>query len=248
MTSKLPNNIKNILGHLAAWAAGYDTGLKWNEEEKLKADLVHNRRHWQDVPTDEVRDYCLQLGMSPKDARRIEQLIGEAQAGKRFQPRSYRDHRFDHEALALKQPDEIDHIKSADRHPAAITANGASFPDEAQRQALRWANQQQQSSGGTILAFAPGVQNMKNSRGLIPSLVRERKLKFSTPRTREHMGHRGPIIALWPTEAMLDHLHGVSNPICVVPWTDRAVEAWVIANEPVLLGSDWRTPPRHPQD
>lgn len=35
----LPNGVDGILEYIAAMAAGYSSGLKWNEEDKLKADM-----------------------------------------------------------------------------------------------------------------------------------------------------------------------------------------------------------------
>lgn len=242
MTTNLPNNIKNILEYLAAMAAGYHSGLKWNEEEKLKSDLNKNRLHWLNVSTSDVHDYCIDLGMSPKDARRIADLLNESQGGKRFRPRSYGDHQFNHEALAAKQPTGPSRPDGTDT-PAAITVNGASFPEAAQEQAVRWATKQRQAGGGSILAFAPQLRNVTDNTGRIARLVDAKQVKLSTPRTREHLGHRGPIIALWPTSEMLDELHGTDNPVCVVPWNGKDVEPWVRATSPEVLGDDWRTPP-----
>lgn len=37
----LPEDVDGILKHVATMAAGYSSGLKWNEEDKLKADMMN---------------------------------------------------------------------------------------------------------------------------------------------------------------------------------------------------------------
>ncbi|WP_202817415.1 hypothetical protein [Ornithinimicrobium sp. CNJ-824] len=54
----LPNGVGEILEHLAAWAAGYDSGLKWNEEDKLKADMMNRPERWAPVTVEQVRTKC----------------------------------------------------------------------------------------------------------------------------------------------------------------------------------------------
>lgn len=54
----LPNGIDSILEHVAEMAAGYSTGLKWNEEDKLKADMMNRRDRWASVTVEQVRARC----------------------------------------------------------------------------------------------------------------------------------------------------------------------------------------------
>ena len=42
----LPNGIDGILEHVAGMAAGYDSGLKWDEEDKLRADMMNRPERW----------------------------------------------------------------------------------------------------------------------------------------------------------------------------------------------------------
>jgi hypothetical protein len=94
----LPPDIETILEYLATMAAGYDNQLKWNEEAKLKADLMHNRHYWLGLEVKSVRDRCRQLGMRPEDVRLISELVSKAQVGRRLVPQhSYRDFRFRHD-------------------------------------------------------------------------------------------------------------------------------------------------------
>lgn len=97
----LPPDIVTILEHLARWARGYDNHLKWNEEAKLKADLMNSRAQWLGFSAAAVRTKCSALGMREEDANLIAGLVSKAQAGKRLIPKqSYRDFRFSHEAPA----------------------------------------------------------------------------------------------------------------------------------------------------
>lgn len=51
----LPNGVDAILESVAAWAAGYDSGLKWNEEDKLKADMMNRPDRWLPITVEQVR-------------------------------------------------------------------------------------------------------------------------------------------------------------------------------------------------
>lgn len=105
MTEQLPTDIVEILEFLAMMAKGYDNHLKWNEEAKLKADLMHNRRYWVGFTSAAVRDKCRALGMTFEDATLIEDLVSRAQAGRRLVPdRSYRDSTFRHKRPAEPRP------------------------------------------------------------------------------------------------------------------------------------------------
>lgn len=88
----LAPDIVTILEHLARWARGYDNHLKWNEEAKLKADLMNSRAQWLGFSAAAVRTKCIALGMREEDANLIADLVSKAQAGKRLIPkRSYRE-------------------------------------------------------------------------------------------------------------------------------------------------------------
>ena len=55
---QLPNGIDSVLEYVASMAAGYSSGLKWNEEDKLKADMMNRPERWVDVPVEQVRAKC----------------------------------------------------------------------------------------------------------------------------------------------------------------------------------------------
>jgi len=98
MADELPADIVKILEFLASMARGYNNHLKWNEEARLKADLMHNRRFWLGFPVNAVAAKCTELGMRQEDVDLIADLVRRAQAGRRLVPqRSYRDSTFLHE-------------------------------------------------------------------------------------------------------------------------------------------------------
>ncbi len=101
MTEDLPPDIIEILEFLATMAKGYDNHLKWNEEARLKADLMNSRRYWLGFSAETVRAKARELGMRPEDAALIYDLVARAQAGKRLVPeRGSRDFTFPHERPA----------------------------------------------------------------------------------------------------------------------------------------------------
>lgn len=91
----LPNGVEEILEHIADWAAGYDSGLKWNEEDKLKADMMNCPERWAPITVEQVRAKCRELKMRPNDIETITGFLERRKQGRRFNVRStYRDFRF----------------------------------------------------------------------------------------------------------------------------------------------------------
>lgn len=91
----LANGVGEILEQIAAWAAGYDSGLKWNEEDKLKADMMNCPERWEPVTVEQVRAKCRELKMRPNDVETIAGFLERTKQGRRFNVRSsYRDFRF----------------------------------------------------------------------------------------------------------------------------------------------------------
>lgn len=91
----LPEDVLHILQFLAHRAAGYDSGLKWNEENKLKADLMNRPERWMGLSLDDIRRKCREFGLSPADVDTITGLIRRRQEGRRFNVRhGYRDFHF----------------------------------------------------------------------------------------------------------------------------------------------------------
>lgn len=92
---RLPNGVDAILEHIAAMAAGYSSGLKWNEEDKLKADMMNRPERWVPVTVEQVRAKCRALGMKANDVDTIVDFVQRRKDGRRFNVRSsYRDFQF----------------------------------------------------------------------------------------------------------------------------------------------------------
>ncbi len=92
----LPNGVEGILEHIAEMAAGYSSGLKWNEEDKLKADMMNCPERWAPIAVDQLRTKCCELGMRPNDTDTIAGLLQRRKEGRRFNVQSsYRTFHFD---------------------------------------------------------------------------------------------------------------------------------------------------------
>lgn len=91
----LPNGVEGILEYAASMAAGYSSGLKWDEEDKLKADMMNRPERWIPITVEQVRAKCKKLGMSPNDIDTIAGFLQRRKAGRRFNVRSaYRTFQF----------------------------------------------------------------------------------------------------------------------------------------------------------
>lgn len=91
----LRNGVDGILEYVAGMAAGYSSGLKWNEEDKLKADMMNRPERWVPISVEQVRAKCRALGMRPKDVDTITDYLQRRKDGRRFNVRSsYRDFQF----------------------------------------------------------------------------------------------------------------------------------------------------------
>lgn len=81
--------------HIAGMAAGYSSGLKWNEEDKLKADMTNRPGRWALISVEQVRAKCRELGMRPNDVDTVAGYLQRRKDGRRFNVRSsYRDFQF----------------------------------------------------------------------------------------------------------------------------------------------------------
>lgn len=95
MTTGLPPDVDEIIDHLAHWAAGYSSGLKWNEVAKLKADMMNVPKRWAPVTLEALRAKCLSAGLSAEDTGTIVDLLKKRKDGRRLVPqKSYSSYRF----------------------------------------------------------------------------------------------------------------------------------------------------------
>lgn len=91
----LPNGVDGILEYVASMAAGYSSGLKWNEEDMLKADMMNRPDRWVPVTVEQVRAKCRELGMRPNDVDTVAGFLQRRKDGRRFNVRSsYKDFEF----------------------------------------------------------------------------------------------------------------------------------------------------------
>lgn len=90
------DGVEEFLAYIAGKAAGYSSGMKWNEKEKLKADMMNRPERWKSVTVSEVRAKCRELGMRPDDEDTIAELLGRRMQGRNFVVRpQYRHYEFD---------------------------------------------------------------------------------------------------------------------------------------------------------
>lgn len=93
----MPEDIKSILELTAMWARGYDNHMKWNEEAKLKADMMRHMDRWGLVTTEEIGDECRSLGMREEDVQTICDMHARRMQGRRLVPApSYRTFEYRH--------------------------------------------------------------------------------------------------------------------------------------------------------
>jgi hypothetical protein len=91
----LPEDVAQILEDISFCAAGYDSGLKWNEEDKLKADMMNSPNRWARVTVEQVRAKCRSLNMRPNDVDKVVGYLQRRKDGGRFNVRSsYKGFRF----------------------------------------------------------------------------------------------------------------------------------------------------------
>jgi hypothetical protein len=88
--------------YIGRMAAGYSSGLKWNEEAKLKADMMNVPQRWAHVDPLALAAKCREVGLKDDEALQIAEWVRRRQAGRRLVPqRGYRDFRF---TIELDEP------------------------------------------------------------------------------------------------------------------------------------------------
>lgn len=91
----LPNGVDDVLEYVASMAAGYSSGMKWNEVDKLKADMMNRPDRWRSITVQQVRRKCQDLGMRGDDVDTIASLLQRRKDGRRFNVHSsYRTFEF----------------------------------------------------------------------------------------------------------------------------------------------------------
>ncbi|MDR2930461.1 MAG: hypothetical protein LBV06_06115 [Propionibacteriaceae bacterium] len=91
----LQESVESFLESIGRWAAGYSTGPKWNEEAKVKADMMNRPSVWRDVTGDQLRAKCRSMRMRPDDVDTICGFLQRVKGGHRLVPQSgYRDFKW----------------------------------------------------------------------------------------------------------------------------------------------------------
>ncbi|WP_051668086.1 MULTISPECIES: hypothetical protein [unclassified Microbacterium] len=99
----LPNGVGEIIDYLAMMARGYANRLKWNEQEKLKADLMNVPERWVVITPEKLRARAVWAGMRSEDADLIADYLRRRKQGRRLMPKAgYRDYRFGHSVDNLR--------------------------------------------------------------------------------------------------------------------------------------------------
>lgn len=92
---KLEPSVDRIMDYIGQMAAGYSTGLKWNEVAKLKSDMMQVRHRWVGVDLRALEAKCRAVGLNDEDTGTVLDLVRKVRAGKRLVPqRSYRGFRW----------------------------------------------------------------------------------------------------------------------------------------------------------
>lgn len=103
----MPKDIEKILEHIALMAKSYDNHMKWNEEAKLKSDMMRRMDRWRLVTTEQIREKCLALGMRGEDVETICDMHSRRLAGHRLVPQhSYKGFEFNHEGFLMGESEQ----------------------------------------------------------------------------------------------------------------------------------------------
>ncbi len=98
VNSQLPVDVEEIMDYIgeAAKMSGY---LKWNEEAKLKADMMNVRHRWVSRVSEEaLRRKCRAVDLTDEETTKILEYLRKTQEGRRLVPhRAYRTFRFNQE-------------------------------------------------------------------------------------------------------------------------------------------------------
>ncbi|MCX4971410.1 hypothetical protein [Streptomyces sp. NBC_00620] len=97
--SGLPADVDEIMDLIGSWVemSGY---LKWNEQAKIKADMMNVRHRWSSsrVSSETLRGKCQAIGLVDDETTKVVEWLHAAQEGRQLSPHgSYRDFRFNQE-------------------------------------------------------------------------------------------------------------------------------------------------------
>ena len=91
----LPPSVAEFVVFLAGKAKGYGNKLKFNEQDKFKAELMNVPARWQHVDPSAFYAKTQAEGMREEDSQLLLDLLKKGQAGRRFVPsRFYKSYRW----------------------------------------------------------------------------------------------------------------------------------------------------------
>lgn len=91
----LPPSVADFVVFLARMARGYDNKLKWNEQDKFKAELMNVPERWMHVDAAAFYAKTKSEGMREEDSLMLLDWLKKRQAGRRLVPsKSYRSFRM----------------------------------------------------------------------------------------------------------------------------------------------------------
>lgn len=125
----------------------------------------------------------------------------------------------------------------------AVTGSSADG-DEPLELAVAWIEEQTSSGDGAVLVV-PTVPQFEVSEIVQRLASTAGVLRATAPTLRSVTPTADPVLLLWPDRAMLanvlDRFRGMTA-LCVVPWLEAEVAAWVLAVDPVRLGDTTALP------
>lgn len=93
--NRCPTGVEGILEYIAQMAARYSSGLKWNEEDMLKADMMNRPERWASITVEQVRAKRRELQMRPNDVDTVAGFLQRRKDARSFNVwSSYKDFQF----------------------------------------------------------------------------------------------------------------------------------------------------------
>ena len=105
--TELSSSVERFLTYVAMQSAMYDNCLNYRECDKIKADMMNCPSRWKGLTADQIRDGCLVLGMTIKDADLIAFFRQRVIDGHKLRPKHYRDFIFDNKCVSEYVPEPI---------------------------------------------------------------------------------------------------------------------------------------------
>jgi hypothetical protein len=122
-------------------------------------------------------------------------------------------------------------------YPCAVTCSGSERPDEAQRTAITWIDEQVRQLGGQILLFVPTKGDLTHVDNRITRFAARPEVTISAWKGGIGSWEGGPALAAWPSREKLAEIaeDRRTRALCVISWNSEETAAWEQAVQPQLL-------------